>query len=636
MAFTFLANNLAVMLAMGLFYGFLIRRRPDRLIYWQVICGVFFGLAAIVTMKNSYELHPGAIFDCRSVILSVAGMFAGPVTALIAVCFAAAYRLWQGGVGALTGILVIISTAAVGVVFHYLRQARPWLAKPLWLYVFGILVHGVMLLLMLTFPWPIALNVLKAISLPVIILYPFGTALLGKIFVDQENSLTMEQKLRAFNQQLQAGEQQLRAANQQLQASEQQLRAANQQLRASESQLKVSNERLQDVNDKLSSSMERFRLLMEQSPSVIEIYDRNGLQIAVNEAYEELWGFPRSHTLYQFNLFKSEEVKRKGLLDYVRKALAGQPVTVPEYQFDSTGPTEGRGIGRKRWLYTRIYPLKDSTGNVENIVITHEDITERKQAEREREKLVRMLRTKNEELQSIVYVASHDLKSPLVNISGFGKLLTSHCSLLKASLADAAISETAKKLIDEDIPEDMEFILQGTDKMNALINGLLEVSRAGTMAMQMIPLNMTEMFNSIIDNVSYKTQQVKAEITVDPLAPCIGDAMQINRVFTNLVENALKYTDPSRAPRIHISSTVHGAESVYCVEDNGIGIDPAYHTKIFEIFHRLDPHHTVEGEGLGLTIVRRILDRHNGKIWIESAPGKGSKFFVALSHQEVL
>ncbi|MDZ7777054.1 MAG: histidine kinase dimerization/phospho-acceptor domain-containing protein [Bacteroidales bacterium] len=122
-----------------------------------------------------------------------------------------------------------------------------------------------------------------------------------------------------------------------------------------------------------------FKAVMKQSPAVIEMYDLDGLQRSVNQAYEELWGFPASTTLNQFNILKSDEVKRSGLIDYVLRAYHGESVKVPEYQFDSTGKTEGKGEGRKRWLSTTIYPLKDSKNQVQNIIITHEDITQQKE-----------------------------------------------------------------------------------------------------------------------------------------------------------------------------------------------------------------------------------------------------------------
>jgi len=136
---------------------------------------------------------------------------------------------------------------------------------------------------------------------------------------------------------------------------------------------------LELANQAIAVSQKRFKAVMEQSPAVIEMYDSNGLQRSVNHAYEKLWGFPASDTLNQFNILKSEEVKRSGLIDYVLRAYQGESVKVPEYQFDSTGKTEGKGKGRKRWLSTSIYPLKDSKNQVQNIIVTHEDITEQKE-----------------------------------------------------------------------------------------------------------------------------------------------------------------------------------------------------------------------------------------------------------------
>jgi|GEM_PF-4886902 len=125
----------------------------------------------------------------------------------------------------------------------------------------------------------------------------------------------------------------------------------------------------------------QFRMVMEQSPQVIEIYDMDGFQVSVNRAYEKLWGFSADTSLGTFNLFKSEAVKSTGLLAYVKRAYKGESLIVPEYEFDSRGETEAKGRGRKRWLSTQIYPLKTIEGQVRNIVISHEDITDRKIAE---------------------------------------------------------------------------------------------------------------------------------------------------------------------------------------------------------------------------------------------------------------
>ena len=243
-------------------------------------------------------------------------------------------------------------------------------------------------------------------------------------------------------------------------------------------------------------------------------------------------------------------------------------------------------------------------------------------------------------MQSIVYVSSHDLKTPLVNISGFGKLLQKHCGQLKEILQNKAIDSTVsnalRELLDEDIPEDLGFIIQSARKMDSLINGLLEVARAGTASLNTTHLDMNRIICGIIDNAAFKAQEMEAQITADALAPCIADPSQVSQAFMNLIDNSLKYAHSSRKPRIHISCTTRDGESIYCVEDNGIGIPPEHHEKIFEIFHRLNPKSDTDGEGLGLTIIRRIIDRHSGKIWLESTPEEGSKFYISLPNKEIL
>jgi PAS domain S-box-containing protein len=157
-----------------------------------------------------------------------------------------------------------------------------------------------------------------------------------------------------------------------------------------------------EAEELLSESEEHFKLLMQESPSVIEVYDLDGLQVDVNHAYEVLWGFPASVTLNKFNLFKSKEVEKRGLLAYVKRAYGGENVSVPVYEYDSTGATEAQGQGRVRILNTRIYPLKDVAGNVKNIVITHEDVTDK-------ENTLLQLEQKKMELETIIQEAPNPI-----------------------------------------------------------------------------------------------------------------------------------------------------------------------------------------------------------------------------------
>ncbi|MBE0535700.1 MAG: GAF domain-containing protein [Phycisphaerae bacterium] len=259
---------------------------------------------------------------------------------------------------------------------------------------------------------------------------------------------------------------------------------------------------------------------------------------------------------------------------------------------------------------------------------------DRKEAEQERERLMRALAAKNEELQTIVYVASHDLKSPLVNIDGFSGELGATCGKLVKLLGGIDVPGPIRKeltpMLREDIPESLRFIKAGTTKMQSLLNGLLTVSRVGTAELDRRRLDMNEMMRQIMAAMQYEITGSGAEITIDDLPECVGDWNLLNQVFSNLLSNAVKYLQVGRKGRIRVTGRTDGIEAVYCVEDNGRGIAPSHQKKVFEIFHRLEPDQAVSGEGLGLTIARRIIERHDGRIWVESKLGAGSRFCVSL------
>jgi PAS domain S-box-containing protein len=262
------------------------------------------------------------------------------------------------------------------------------------------------------------------------------------------------------------------------------------------------------------------------------------------------------------------------------------------------------------------------------------DVTERKQAEQAREKLLKELRAKNEELESIVFIASHDLRSPLVNIEGFTGEVNKSCLELRRLMGqiscDQEIRQQIDYLLEKEVPESIHFITAGTAKMDALLSGLLRLSRIGTATIHIDPVQMNLLIQTVLGAMRFEIQRLGAEIRTEDLPNCLGDAVQINQVFSNLIDNAIKYRHPDRPIQIRIRGTAQGNQVVYSVTDNGIGIDPQHHDKIFEIFHQLNPVGPQGGQGLGLTIVRRILDRLDGRIWVESALGAGSTFHVAL------
>jgi signal transduction histidine kinase len=163
-----------------------------------------------------------------------------------------------------------------------------------------------------------------------------------------------------------------------------------------------------------------------------------------------------------------------------------------------------------------------------------------------------------------------------------------------------------------------------------LIGGLLRLSRLTRTELRPEPLDMDRLVQAVAAAMEHQIGEAGAEFRREPLPACRGEAGQIGQVVSNLLDNALKYRDPSRPPRIRVSGTAQGAEAVYCVEDNGIGIKPEFLDKIWSVFVRLDPRGSLPGEGLGLTVVRRIIQRHGGRTWVDSTPGQGSRFYFAL------
>jgi PAS domain S-box-containing protein len=259
---------------------------------------------------------------------------------------------------------------------------------------------------------------------------------------------------------------------------------------------------------------------------------------------------------------------------------------------------------------------------------------EQSQLRADRESLLNELSQKNKELESLVYVASHDLRSPLVNIQGFGQRLEKVCRELTERLhthdVPQSLTEAIAPLIHERIPTSLRFIKASADKMDQLITGLLRFSRTGRATLHVEMIDMKAMIEGILATMNFQLQEANGAVEVGDLPPCHGDVEQLNQVFSNLIDNAIKYRDPSRSVRIAISGGVDQGKATYVVSDNGRGIAPEHQSKIWEIFHRLDPQGSTSGEGLGLTLARRIIERHHGLIWLESEIGVGSRFFVQL------
>ena len=244
---------------------------------------------------------------------------------------------------------------------------------------------------------------------------------------------------------------------------------------------------------------------------------------------------------------------------------------------------------------------------------TTQDITERKEIEEALQRKTEELARSNAELEQFAYVASHDLQEPLRMVSSYVQLL----------------ARRYKGRLDRDADEFIDYASDGALRMQRLINDLLAYSRVGTRGREFEEVKLETVLAQALDNLKLAIEDSGAVITHDPLPLAYGDGSQLAQVFQNLIDNAIKFRG-DEPPKVHVSAVIQGGECVCSVKDNGIGIAPEYSERVFLLFQRSHPRREYSGTGIGLAICKRIVERHGGRIWVESEPGAGSTFYFAI------
>jgi two-component system, LuxR family, sensor kinase FixL len=261
--------------------------------------------------------------------------------------------------------------------------------------------------------------------------------------------------------------------------------------------------------------------------------------------------------------------------------------------------------------------IKDEANQPIGFAALTRDITLRKKAESEREALIQKLEEKNKELESFTYTVSHDLKAPLVTIAGF-------LGYLAQDINNSDVDKVQK---------DIHHINQAVAKMQRLLMELLELSRIGRMVNQPEKVSFYDIVQEALKHIEGRLAEKKFDIQVEENLPVVvGDRTRLVEVMQNLIDNAAKFMGDQPNPLIEIGQRVNDSENdkpIFYVRDNGIGIDSAHHERIFGLFNKLNPQ--AEGTGIGLAIVKKIVEVHDGRIWVESEAGKGATFFFTLS-----
>ncbi len=263
---------------------------------------------------------------------------------------------------------------------------------------------------------------------------------------------------------------------------------------------------------------------------------------------------------------------------------------------------------------THIFKLK---GN-EVILAISRDIKERKQTEKRLKKLVENLKSSNEELEQFIHCAYHDLQEPLRTVASYTQL----------------IEHRYKDKLDADADEFINYAVNGAVRMQQIIQDLLEYSRIITKGGKFKLVNLEDALNEAILNLKLSIECSNAKITHDPLPTITADKAQIILLFENLIENAIKFKKDNEPPEIHVSASLDkkNGEYIFSVSDNGIGLEPQYAEQIFVIFQKLHTLDKYQGNGIGLAVSKRIIERHGGHIWVESEPQKGATFYFTVPY----
>ncbi|SFG48043.1 PAS domain S-box-containing protein [Halopelagius inordinatus] len=362
---------------------------------------------------------------------------------------------------------------------------------------------------------------------------------------------------------------------------------------------KQAEEELQRTKNQLESL---FRVL----PVGVIVADADGRIVEANDRAKEIWGR---------DIFAAE-----GVADYERypiwwadtgdpvapaemtmtRVLDGQEVTDPDvFEIESAG-------GERRIVATLGMPVPNEEGDVTHGVVTMTDISDRREYRRK-------LEESNERLEQFAYAASHDLQEPL-------RMITSYLSLIERRYGDA---------LGEDGAEFLEFAVDGAERMREMIDALLTYSRVETEGDPFEPVDLAAVLAETRDDLQMRIEETDAEITSEELPRVRGDASQLRQVFQNLLDNAIEYSGDG-PPRVDITAEREGAYWRVSVSDEGIGIDPEHTDRVFEVFQRLHTRDEHDGTGIGLSLCRRIVERHGGTVRVDSEPGEGATFSFTL------
>jgi len=365
---------------------------------------------------------------------------------------------------------------------------------------------------------------------------------------------------------------------------------------------------IQDITERKRAE-EKIRTLanaVESSNDAIITESVDGIITSWNKGAEIIYGYLAEEVLGKnFSILEPDNFKGE-IKQFSEKIKTGEKI---EHYETSRLKKDGTIIN----VSVSLSPVFDISGKLVALSAIVRDITERKKAGEILKSKLEELARSNEELEQFAYVSSHDLQEPLRMISSYLQLLQRRYQ--------GSLDDKADKYI--------YYAVDGASRMQNLINDLLEFSRVTTRARDPEPMDSEFILDQVLSNLEVFIEENEATVSHCSLPEVMADYSQMVQVFQNLIINGIKFRS-EEAPQIHISAEKKESEWVFSVQDNGIGIDPQYSEKIFEVFKRLHKKEEYPGTGIGLAICKKIVERHGGRIWVECELDKGSTFYFTL------
>jgi signal transduction histidine kinase/CHASE3 domain sensor protein len=409
----------------------------------------------------------------------------------------------------------------------------------------------------------------------------------------------------------------------------------------------------------LGSQTRILQSVLDSMGDGVVVADANGKFVLFNPSATRILGMgpcdvPPEQWTDQYGIFLPDMVTPFPARDLpLARAVRGEAVDAEEMFVRHPRMPEGA------WISVTGRPLTDAASEMGGGVVVVRDITDARKAanalRRMNEELEdrvadrtaelaaanRELVQRNKENEMFVYSVSHDLRSPLVNLQGFSKEIGLACVDLRGLLAESDLPAEVKRrglgILDGDMGESIRFLQTAVTRLSGIIDALLRLSRAGRVEYQLQEVGLQPIVKRVVEAMSATSSDHGAVVTTGDLPVVVADSAAIEQVLANLIGNALNYLDPGRPGVVEIGSLPPldeatgwegGPRTIY-VRDNGLGIPEAYKPKVFQAFQRIHPG-VAKGEGIGLAIVHRVVERHGGRIWFESVEGEGTTFFVSL------